>query len=216
MSAARKITHLAIGDLDTRAHRQTYDVHRFLDQKDRMSEALPFGSRGGIAIRHFFPLDAEYLIKIRLKRDFSGNNILGIAEKHQLDVRLDGSRIQLFTVGGKQHDNPAEYARTADAGLEVRLPVEAGRRVVGVTFLKQRSMPEGVLRPHLAGIGNVPPCVRGECHDRGTLPPPRARRDTQPPQDLRVPANRPCRGRTVRSGDSLHAGTSLLSPPRHQ
>ena len=161
LSAARKVTQLAIGDPDARPHAQTYDVHRFLAQEDRMSEALPFGSRGGIAIGHFFPLDGEYLIKIRLKRDFSGNTIPGIAEPHQLDLRLDGSRIELFTVGGDEHDNPAEYARTADQGLEVRLPVEAGRRLVGVTFVKETSMPEGVLRPRLAGIGRDHPVSVG-------------------------------------------------------
>ena len=173
MAAARKITHLAIGNLDTRPHQQTYDVHRFLAQENRMSEALPFGSRGGIAIDHFFPLDGEYLIKIRLKRDFSGNNILGISEPHQLDVRLDGARIELFRVGGEQQSNPAEYVRTADRELEVRLPVEAGRRLVGVTFVKETSMPEGVLRPRLAGIGRDHPVsvgsvtIGGPYHPRG-------------------------------------------------
>ena len=161
LSAARKVTQLAIGDPDTRPHAQTYDVHCFLAQEDRMSEALPFGSRGGISIDHFFPLDGEYLIKIRLKRDFSGNTIPGIAEAHQLDLRLDGSRIELFTVGGKVEGNPTEYARTADQGLEVRLPVEAGQRLVGVAFVKETSMPEDVLRPRLAGIGNDHPVSVG-------------------------------------------------------
>ncbi len=89
LSAARKITRAAIGDSEARPYLKTYDVHRFLSQEDRMSEALPFGSRGGIAIRHFFPLDGEYLIKLRLKRDFSGNAILGIAEPHHLGTRND-------------------------------------------------------------------------------------------------------------------------------
>jgi hypothetical protein len=161
LSAARKITRTAIGDPDTRPYLETYEVHRFLAQEDRMSEALPFGSRGGIAIRHFFPLDGEYLIKLRLKRDFSGNTILGIAEPHQLDVLLDGSMITRFRVGGEQHSDPAEYARIADQGLEVHLTVKAGRRVVGVTFVSQRSMPEGVLRPRLAGIGRDHPVSVG-------------------------------------------------------
>ena len=67
MSAARKIARLAIGDHTGRPDSQTYDVPRFLGQEDRTSEDLPFGSRGGIAVRHFFPLDGNYLIKVRLK-----------------------------------------------------------------------------------------------------------------------------------------------------
>ncbi len=161
LSAARKITRAAIGDSEARPYLKTYDVHRFLSQEDRMSEALPFGSRGGIAIRHFFPLDGEYLIKLRLKRDFSGNAILGIAEPHHLNILLDGSRIKRFTVGGEPHSDPAEYARIADQGLEIRLPVEAGQQVVGVTFVNHRSMPEGVLRPRLAGIGRDHPMSVG-------------------------------------------------------
>ena len=36
-----------------------------------MSEELPFGSRGGTAIAHHFPLDGEYVIAIRLLRNSS-------------------------------------------------------------------------------------------------------------------------------------------------
>ena len=157
LSAARKVTQLAIGDPAIRS--DTYDVHRFLVQEDRISEDLPFGSRGGMAIRHFFPLDGDYVIQIRLKRDYSGEEILGIDERHQLDVLLDGARIKLFQVGGEQdtpgsnaEKNPVEYRRTADAGLEVRFPAEAGTRLVGVTFVKETTVPEGIFQPRLAGI----------------------------------------------------------------
>ena len=157
LSAARKVTQLAIGDSTMRS--DTYDVHRFLVQEDRISEDLPFGSRGGMAIRHFFPLDGDYVIQIRLKRDYSGEEILGIHERHQLDVLLDGARIKLFQVGGEQdtpgsnaEKNPVEYRRTADAGLEVRFPAEAGKRLVGITFVKETTVPEGIFQPRLAGI----------------------------------------------------------------
>ena len=62
---------------------------------------LDFGrfqlSRGGIAIRHTFPLDGEYVIKVRMKR---GAGIIGVDKGDQLEVRLDGVRLQLFTLGG--------------------------------------------------------------------------------------------------------------------
>ena len=92
---------------NVRPNLETYDVPYLLTQDDRMSEDLPFGSRGGIAIRHNFPLDGEYVIKIRLQRAGIEHDrqIIGLSEPHQLDVRLDGARIKLFTVGGEQPEN---------------------------------------------------------------------------------------------------------------
>ena len=165
-SAARKISRLAIGDPDIGTDFKTYDVPKYLQQEDRMSEDLPFGSRGGIAIRHYFPLDGEYVIKIRLQRERQGAYILGLTEPHQLEVRLDGSRISLFTVGRDRKDlsrsnvdSGTEYERTADEGLEVRFAAKAGTRVVGVAFLKENSAPEGMIQPRLAGFRFAPNIV---------------------------------------------------------
>jgi uncharacterized protein DUF1592/uncharacterized protein DUF1588/uncharacterized protein DUF1587/uncharacterized protein DUF1585/uncharacterized protein DUF1595 len=152
LSAAEKISRLAIGDSAIAPLPATYRVSERLVQDDRASEALPFGSRGGVAIRHYFPVDAEYAIQIRLQRD-RVHDIIGLAEPHQLDVRLNGARIKLFTVGGERngksesevHDQET-YERTADAGLEFRFPATAGTHIVAVTFLNKVSEPEGVLR----------------------------------------------------------------------
>ena len=110
MSAARKISRLAIGDpVINKPVFETYAVSRFLKQDDRMSEDLPFGSRGGIAIRHFFPFDGEYVIKVRLRRNYR-DYIVGLAEPHQFEVRLDGgSRVKLFTVGGEHKGKSAPF-----------------------------------------------------------------------------------------------------------
>ena len=163
MSAARKISRLAVGDPNVRPFTAEYNVSRRLVQDDRMSEDLPFGSFGGTAIRHHFPLDGEYLIKVRLQRN-NDNYIRGLGEPHQLDVRLDGARLQLFTIGGEHKGrsgpvyafinkdylgDPAQekYEFSADAGLEVRFQAKAGTRLVGVAFLNQPSEPEGKLMP---------------------------------------------------------------------
>src|SRR5688572_11218291 len=55
MSAAQRISRLAIGDPTIAPDFDKYDVSPNLLQADRMSEDLPFGSRGGVAIRHYFP-----------------------------------------------------------------------------------------------------------------------------------------------------------------
>ena len=170
LAAARKISRLAIGDSTIRPVFETYDVPSYLMQEQRTSEDLPFGSRGGVAIRHYFPLDGEYTIQIGLQRN-ARDYIRGLGEPHQLDVRLDGARIKMFTVGGDNKGQSSgifssatqgdpeqeEYERnTAEAGLELRLPVKAGARVLGVTFLEKAPLPEGPLQPRLTQIEFAP------------------------------------------------------------
>ena len=161
MSAARKMSRLAIGDPTIRPDFVTYDVPRFLLQNDRMSEALPFGSRGGIAIPHYFPLDGEYVIRIHLKTNYHGQSILGLAEESQVDIRLDGTRIRQFTVGGKGRAperptgpsrgfSPDQRQGDSPQGLEVRVPVKAGTRLIGVHFLSRKRATEDVLKPRFA------------------------------------------------------------------
>ena len=166
MSASRKVSRLAIGDPDIRPVAVTYELPRLLLQDDRMSEYLPFGSRGGIAIRHYFPMDGEYVIKIALARN-SREYVRGIGEEHQIDIRLDGVKIRQFTFGGEHRaktgplyssaniiGEPAqeEYEHTADAGLEFRIPVKAGTRLLGITFPKETQEPEGLVLPRESGF----------------------------------------------------------------
>jgi len=166
MSAARKITRLAIGDTAIPPSHESYDIPKLLLQEDRMSEDLPFGSRGGIAIRHYFPLDGEYVIRTRLLGN-EQKTILGLTEPHPLDVRLDGERIKLFTVGGlakgmiadaEARENPqlAESLRTADSGLEARFAATAGTHLVAVVFPKETLAPEGVHRGRMPGFASDP------------------------------------------------------------
>ena len=156
MSAAAKISRLAVGDPATRPVIQTYRARPTLLQTDRMSEQLPFGSRGGMAVAHYFPLDGEYLVKIRLQRTHS-NQIRGLGEPNRIEVRLDRARIQEFTVGGDGPRDPwsavpsaSLYEQTADDGLQIRLAVKAGTHLIGVSFPQKSGVPEGALEPRLS------------------------------------------------------------------
>src|SRR5688572_19444948 len=149
MSAARKVTRLAVGDPSIRPTLETYKVSPLVVQDDRMDEDLPFGSRGGLAFRHYFPLDGDYSLRIRLQRD-NIYTIRGLGEPEQIDVRIDGVHAAEFTVGGPA----ALKSRTeADAGLTVRLPVRAGLRRVGVSFRKSTRAVGGVV-PERLPVGN--------------------------------------------------------------
>ncbi|HEV3333676.1 MAG TPA: DUF1587 domain-containing protein, partial [Bryobacteraceae bacterium] len=61
VSAAAKISRLAVGDPETAPLDVTYTVKGDLTQTVTL-DGLPLGTRGGTAIRHNFPLDGEYLI----------------------------------------------------------------------------------------------------------------------------------------------------------
>jgi hypothetical protein len=163
MAAARKISRLAVGEAEVAPVSEKYEIHKFLMQDDRVSEDLPFGSRGGIAVRYHFPIDGEYTIRVFLQRN-SRNYIRGLAEPHPLDFRLDGERIKLVTVGGGDElkgrpgppfsqaaligDDPSEVYENggAETNLEVRFRAKAGERVVAVTFLKRDTVREGAYR----------------------------------------------------------------------
>jgi len=148
--AARQISRTAVGDPTLRAMTTAFETPKAGLQADRESENLPFGSRGGLAVKYGFPLDGDYTIKIRLQRTkgIEGPRIIGLGEPRQLDVRLDGKRIKLFHIGGEKDLNPEQV----EEGLEVRFPAKAGTRLVGVTFLDEDLVPEGMLRPLRADL----------------------------------------------------------------
>src|SRR6266849_989195 len=154
MSAARQVSRLAIGDPTIRVPVTTYSVSQRRWQDDQASEDLPFWSRGGIAIRHYFPLDAEYLLTIRLQKA-AGTAISGLGSPHQLDVRLDGTRLKEFTIGGKPGAGGTQEnlkPESAEKGLELRVTARAGTHLLGVAFLNESSLPEGMLKPPLIGL----------------------------------------------------------------
>jgi histone H3/H4 len=151
MSAARKVSRLAIGDPAIHPSLETYDLPWFLKQDDRMSEDLPFGSRGGTAIRYNFPLDAEYVIRVRLQTVSPLKpDVLGLSQEAQLEIRLDGARLKLFTIGGARSDKKAP-----DPGLEVRFHSNAGIKTIGVDFMNADAEPEGPLQSETVAFREI-------------------------------------------------------------
>ena len=180
LSAARKISRIAIGDRDAEPVSSNYELPRFLIQNERMSEDLPLGSRGGLAVRHDFPLDAEYVLRIRLQKN-GYTYTLGTERARQIDVRIDGQKIKQFSVGGdyegKRPDQPSSFGQgvyeryliNADQNLELRFPAKAGSHLVQVTFPDTTAEPEGVFQPPVSdysyalsyGRADMEPAVAG-------------------------------------------------------
>jgi hypothetical protein len=166
MSVARQVTRLATGLPPVNPTIDTYEIPLHVVQEERQSEDLPFGSRGGIAVTHDFPVAGEYLVKVRLQRQYQ-DYIKGMGWPQQLDVRIDGKLVKRFEVGGKAVGRPAaaSYAGDGepyfagddswekymqvegDAGLQVSVPMTAGPHVVGVSFVRELFEPEGLPQP---------------------------------------------------------------------
>ena len=89
LSAANRISRLAVASSPAVAvTADVYKVSTELTQTDRL-EGMPFGTRGGTRVEHFFPVDGEYEIRVRLARNSYG--IVGLREPHPLEITLDGA-----------------------------------------------------------------------------------------------------------------------------
>src|SRR5215471_8928899 len=166
LSVARQLTRLATGLPPSQPKVDRYDIRLHVLQEDRQDEDLPLGSRGGIAVHYTFPVDGEYLIKVRLQRQYQ-DYIKGMGWHQQLDVRLDGRLLKRFSVGGEAKGRPAaasyegdgepgfagddsweKYMQIGgDTGLELRVPVGAGPHLIGVSFVREMWEPEGLPQP---------------------------------------------------------------------
>ena len=154
VSAASAIARRAVGDstippafvrygaLKGSANDQTY-----LRQTDRLGEDFPLGSKGGVAARHYFPVDGDYVIKLRLQRTWD-TVIRGLNVPTQFEIRLDGKRVWQLTLGGEKTSR--NFESEGDEPLQVRLPVKAGSHEVMATMLKTDDVePEGPGPDHL-------------------------------------------------------------------
>ncbi len=142
--ASRKISALAVGDMETTPMSRIIQVPPDLSQEDHI-EGLPLGTRGGVLIQHNFPLDADYDFSVFLIQNIVGY-VTGLEYAHELEIAVDGERVFLAPVGGeddnKMSDENLGVAKdTLDARLKSRIPVKAGRHTVTVAFLRRNSAP---------------------------------------------------------------------------
>jgi mono/diheme cytochrome c family protein len=66
MSVARKVSSLAVGDPDVKPESVEFRPPKNSKRRERSSDDLPFDSAGGLSISYRFPMDAEYVIRIKL------------------------------------------------------------------------------------------------------------------------------------------------------
>ena len=125
-TAAAKISRLAVGDSSIGLDRVTYRAAGSLSQEDHL-DGLPLGTRGGMIVRHTFPLNADYDLQIGPGRS-GGIGAVVTARAQDIDVTIDGQPVDLQ---GK---------------TQLRLPVEAGPHTIAVALVK---------RSHIDGADGV-------------------------------------------------------------
>ena len=151
LDAARKISRVAVGDP---AMPVMVNIHRLSPEhpQDERVDELPFGTRGGLAVRSEFPVDGTYVVRAEV----SGTG----RDPHDLEITVDGERVALRTLGGDAGRGGGAGARgrgAAAAPLEFPLPMKAGPKTIGVAFVQRtEARDEAVLRPRMRSRGTQP------------------------------------------------------------
>jgi len=147
LGAAQKISRLAVGDTTMPVLVNIHPLDPEHPQDERVDD-LPFGTRGGLAVKSDFPVDGIYVVKVELAGQ--------VREPHQLEITVDGERVKLEPIapvqGGRGRGGAA-----ADPRFEIPLTLTAGPRLVGVAFLQRtEARDEATLRPRTRSRGTQP------------------------------------------------------------
>ena len=141
LSAAGRISRLVVGSEMTPSQ-TLYRLPEDLNQNYHV-EGLPFGTRGGTLIEHFFPADGDYTIRIFAVTLGNMGNFrpFGEVRGEQLEVLLDGERVALFDWDREFNVDRFIGGSGQLQSIEVTVPVTAGPHSVGVTFLATNFAP---------------------------------------------------------------------------
>jgi hypothetical protein len=152
LSASGKISRLAIGDVSAPTQ-AVFDVPADTAQNHHI-EGLPFGTRGGMLIKHQFPADGLYSFNVKGVTGYF-QAVLGGITGEQLEVTIDGERVKLF-------DWDKEISNTTGNGKSTpRVPVTAGLHTVGVTFIATNDVPGTELNKPFQRTMNTPGSIPG-------------------------------------------------------
>ena len=141
LSAAGRISRLVVGS-ETTPSQTLYRLPEDLNQNYHV-EGLPFGTRGGTLIEHFFPADGEYTIRVFAVTLGNMGNFrpFGEIRGEQLEVLVDGERVALFDWDREFNVDRFIGGSGQLQSIEVSVPVTAGPHSVGVTFLATNFAP---------------------------------------------------------------------------
>jgi mono/diheme cytochrome c family protein len=161
LEAGARVSQMALGRLRGSPAPDTIFVPSDRNQGVRISDDLPWGSRGGLAFRYYFPVDGEYEFQIRPKEGGAGGGYRA-SVGDQLDFSIDDGLVWTKTLGpefgrrrrGESTDPDNERDEDRDKmilnALRFRLPVKAGSHMVQAYFVaKTAALVEDLFDPSL-------------------------------------------------------------------
>ena len=156
LTAALRIAELAVGDSSAEPGTHTYTISTVVTQTQHV-EGLPFGTRGGMLVRHVFPADGEYVFSGRLLKTVAEGLVgtEGHETPHYFIVTIDGKQVFSAPIGGKEdHDRADENKPVAREEFDQRMTsprikVTAGLHDVGFTFIERPTQEQNMWQPSL-------------------------------------------------------------------
>jgi len=134
ISAAGKISRLAVGDPGATPLVETYLIPQAVSQMSRVPGA-PFGTRGGTVVTHNFPADGEYIFRMSFYYSsigpVFGDNIP--AEGEQIEIAVNGERVALL-----------DFDRKMKTTEDLRTPpirIAAGPQTISAAFIQRAAGP---------------------------------------------------------------------------
>ncbi len=207
IAAAQKIARLAVGDMRAPVMVNIHQLSEQLPQDERV-DGLPFGTRGGLGIRTYLPLDAEYVVELE--------TAAAVGEPHEIELSIDGVRVAVATVV------TPDGARRSSEQVAFRSPLTAGSHLLGITFVERsEALDESITRGRMRGRGTLPAIamatIRGPYAATGPGDTPSrdrifvCRAEHRRRGSRRVPSRSCARSRAVRTGGRRPTPTSPTS-----
>jgi len=152
VSAAAKISRLALGH-ENSPSQKVYVAPSDLSQTHHM-EGMEFGTRGGLLVHHYFPVDGIYAFNWTPVRSNAGG-LHGDGNGEQLELTVDGERIRIWNVATEAPRN------SVDTRFEYRVPIRAGYRTVELSFIAKDLIPNDDFNNYFDRAFHLPGNVGG-------------------------------------------------------
>jgi len=139
LTAAAEISRLAVGDRRATAREVTFDVPRWISQREQV-EGAPFGTRGGLSVAHTFPADGDYRFRVSFYYETTGalygngRAALHTAETpEQIEISVDGVRAALLDIDRWMNSSDPDGLNLATEPIRI----SAGPHRVSAAFIKR-------------------------------------------------------------------------------
>jgi hypothetical protein len=143
IAAAREVSIMAVGDPSPEPNRWQY-------RSDNVNhtahvDGLPLGTRDGLTVEHYFPADGEYVFSLDVSSE-PGAELRAYPQgwleyEHEAILTVDGRQVFKAELGGEEDLRRVDQLQISAVEEiksrfhDIRLPVKAGYRQIGATFL---------------------------------------------------------------------------------